>query len=119
MATGASLGDVKGQELGVGSYDEFMQIVGWVSANTPRMAIGATDISPYLSYTTRRLFFDIYWVASQSKLMGLTPDEFMKEQNISIIVVRMTYAQQYGLIQDPQLSIAKTFQDYIIFRFNT
>jgi hypothetical protein len=115
-ATAVSLSDVYVQEASVGSYAELMQVAGWVSANTNLTEIGATDISPYLMYTTQRMFFSTYWISMQSGSMGLTPDGLMKELNVSIVVVKITYAQQNGLMLDPNLSVIKMFTHFIIFR---
>jgi hypothetical protein len=42
----------------------------------------------------------------------------MKGLNVTVVVVRVAYADQYGLMRDPNFAILKTYPDFAIFRFH-
>jgi 4-amino-4-deoxy-L-arabinose transferase-like glycosyltransferase len=98
------------------NYDEFQQVVKWVDSNTNHMTIGATDIGPFLSYSSNRLFYDVSWIEQESNARGITMDQFMKQLGVKIIVVRSDYINVVNLYKDSNLTLLKSLPDYAIFQ---
>jgi len=114
-AVNASLADIPRQEGFIRSYDEFKEVSNWLVTNTDRSVIGATDIGPYLSYATNRLFYDTTWIDRESTAKGLTRIQFMKKLGVRLVVVRSDYAHEFRLSEEPNLMLIKSFPNYLVF----
>lgn len=101
------------------NYDEFMHVVSWVDSHTNHTTIGATDIGPFLSYYSNRLFYDVYWLAQESASKGISMVQFMKQVGVKIIVVRSDYITAVNLYNYKELVLAQAFPDYLIFQIGT
>ncbi len=98
------------------NYDEFMHVVGWVDSHTNHTTIGATDIGPFLSYYSNRLFYDMAWIAQESSARGITMVQFMKQVGVKMIVVRSDYINAVNLYTYNDLILIQSFPDYLIFQ---
>jgi hypothetical protein len=101
---------------GVKNYDEFMQVVNWIDANTNHTTIGASDLGPMLSYFSNRLFYNMSWVSGQSNSSGTPIVEYMREIGISLVIVRSTYLSTINFYDYPGLVLVRSFSDYLVFQ---
>jgi hypothetical protein len=101
------------------NYDEFMHVVSWVDAHTNHTTIGATDIGPFLSYYSNRLFYDMSWIAQESDARGITMIQLMKQIGVKIIVIRSDYLNTVNLSKYSDLILFQSFPDYLIFQVNS
>ena len=93
-----------------------MHVVGWVDSHTNHTTIGATDIGPFLSYYSNRLFYDMAWIAQESSARGITMVQFMKQVGVKMIVVRSDYINAVNLYTYNDLILIQSFPDYLIFQ---
>jgi 4-amino-4-deoxy-L-arabinose transferase-like glycosyltransferase len=109
--------NAQSQEISIINYDEFNQVVSWIKANTNHTTIGATDLGPYFSYNSNRLFYDMGWIPREAADKNMTVDQTMKWLNVTVIVLTRPYVIKFEVSNDPNLVVVQSFPDYLIFEF--
>ena len=112
---GASISEARIQIALYGSVDEFNAVSAWITTNTSPTVNGATDIPTALSYSTDRNFANIYYYDEVAPEMGMSVDQFLSHENMTLIVVTSGTAQSLGFPHDPNFNLLKQFPDYDIY----
>ena len=110
-----SLQTLQGQQA---EAPKMVELANWIVAHSNHTDIGATNVvPPYLSYSTNRLFYDVNWIQGESQILGVTPGQYMRKLNVTMIVVTSSYATDYNITQEPGFHLYGTVADYVIYRY--
>jgi hypothetical protein len=110
-----SLQTLQGQEA---DAPKMIELANWIATHSNSTDIGATNvIPPYLSYKTGRLFYDVNWIEGESKILGITSQQYMRKLNVTMIVVTASYAADYKIAEGPGVHQYAAVADYVIYRY--
>lgn len=87
----------EGPNYGLGSVSGFEQSISWLHQNMKITDIGATDLAPFFSYYTDRLFYDAGYMQQLATAGHISLREELLTQHVKYVVLTDYYILQSNL----------------------